>query len=97
MAKFTVQAADLASGIEEVWITHTDGYGAWTSISLKQEQDGSWTGRLPAALGVDYIVQVVDKAGNVTIDDNAGRYYLINGGTGSSGYRVYLPMNIRGG
>ena len=97
MAKFTVQAADLASGIEEVWITHTDGYGAWTSISLKQEQDGSWTGRLPVALGVDYIVQVVDKAGNVTIDDNAGRYYLVNGGTGASGYRVYLPMNIRGG
>ncbi len=81
---------------KEVLITYTDGSGTWSSISLKQEGSGDWTGSLPASGGLDYMVQVVDRAGNVALDDNSGNYYLINGGTGGSRWQLYLPLVVKG-
>ena len=95
MAAFSVQAVDPGSGIEQVLLAYTDGKGQWKSISLKQEPDGRWSGRLPASSGLDYFVQAVDKAGNVAVDDNLGHYYLVGNGTGDSGWRLGLPVIIR--
>ena len=40
-------------------------------------------------LSMLYFVQVVDKAGNVSVADNKGRYY------GLSGHETYLPVIIK--
>ena len=36
-----------------------------------------------------YFVQVVDRAGNVTVANNKGRYYEL------PGYEIYLPVIMK--
>jgi hypothetical protein len=38
-----------------------------------------------------FFVQVVDKAGNVTVDDNGGSYFE----PGDNLFTVYLPLVVR--
>jgi hypothetical protein len=68
MVNVTVNASD-ASGIEAVVVAYTDGSGVWASASLEQSQ-GSWSGSLAGSAGTDFLIQVVDRAGNVTVWDN---------------------------
>jgi hypothetical protein len=76
------------SGIEAVVVAYTEDKGAWESISLT-ESTGTWSGSFPADENVQFFVQVVDKAGNVTISDHAGRYF--RPGEGLSNV-IYLPL-----
>jgi PKD repeat protein len=71
----TVNASD-ASGIEAVVIAYTDGSGVWDSVSLEQNQ-GAWLGSLSA--DAEFLVQVVDQAGNVAVwggKDRSNNVYL---------------------
>lgn len=69
----TVEVDDL-SGIEAVFAVYTDGKGRWEHIRLAEEQD-RWLGTFPLETNTEYFIQAVDRSGNVTLDDNQGRYF----------------------
>jgi hypothetical protein len=48
-----------------------------------------WTAEIPSAPHTLYFAQVIDKAGNVSVADNKGRYYEL------SGYEIYLPVALK--
>jgi hypothetical protein len=80
-------AAEDMSGILKGLVTYTRGDGQWHSVELAYDEAADkWMGDLPAVSHALYFVQVVDKAGNVAIADNKGRYYELPGGS------LYLPM-----
>jgi hypothetical protein len=88
-ATVKVQALDL-SGILGGMVTHTKGDGQWHSQDLAYDPDlDKWTAEIPAAPHTLYFVQVVDKAGNVSVADNKGRYYAL------PGTEIYLPLNMK--
>jgi len=62
-ANITVTTSDVSS-IEAVIVAYTDGSGAWASTTLTENAD-AWTGSFFAKVGTEFLVQVVDKAGNV--------------------------------
>ncbi|MEM7535345.1 MAG: pre-peptidase C-terminal domain-containing protein [Chloroflexota bacterium] len=65
-------------GIQQVVVAFTEGDGTWRSQDLDfNESAQKWTGTFTATLNTRYFVQVVDNAGNVTADDNKGRYYAL--------------------
>ncbi len=73
---FSVETTDF-SGIERVVIAYNLNDGYWSSLDLVVDQDNqnNWTGSLLATDYVEFFVQAVDRAGNVTVDDNKGVYY----------------------
>jgi hypothetical protein len=84
-----VDAQDL-SGILKAVVTYTKGDNQWHSQDLTYDEGtGKWTGEIPAISNVLYFVQAVDKAGNVGVADNKGRYYQLPGSS------VYLPVIVR--
>jgi PKD repeat protein len=88
-ATVTVDASD-PSGIEAIIVTHTAGGGAWDSVDLTQS--GSlWTAGFSADGDTEFFVQVVDKAGNVAVQDNDGKYFKL----GESLFTIYLPLVMR--
>lgn len=88
LAKIAVQAND-ASGIEAVIIAYTDGEGQWKSIDLSKS-GATWTGSFAANDLTVFIVQVVDKAGNVAVNHNTGRYFKM--GEGYYSNVTFLPF-----
>lgn len=71
--EITIGATD-TSGIWGVVLAHTDGQGSWQSTSLERVGSTSeWAGRVP--MDSNSFVQVLDFAGNVTMEDNGGRYH----------------------
>jgi len=82
--------ADDASGIEAVIVAYTDGNGTWASTSLTESGE-KWSGSFPASADTEFFVQVVDKAGNVAVSDNNGRYFK----PGDSLFAVYLPLVLK--
>ncbi|MBN1640902.1 MAG: pre-peptidase C-terminal domain-containing protein [Anaerolineae bacterium] len=100
VVQIKVEAAD-ASGIIRVVVAYTEGGGTWASSDLTYDAGmGKWTGTIPGTAGMRHFVQVVDGAGNVSVDDRKGQYHvllaplpLIEG----SGSKVYLPVLLRGG
>jgi hypothetical protein len=72
-ARIAVETSD-ASGIHTVVIAYTDGTGVWSSIAMT-ETHGLWSGTIPNGKASEFLVQVVDGAGNVAVDDNHGSYY----------------------
>jgi hypothetical protein len=69
----TVETSD-DTGVYRVLATYTHNDGLWQS----QDLTGTgtiWTGSIPAYPETEFFIQVVDKAGNPTVDDNQGRYY----------------------
>jgi hypothetical protein len=88
----TVDASD-PSGIEAIIVTHTDGGGAWASVELTQS--GSlWREGFDANDDARFFVQVVDKAGNVAVQDNGGKYFEL--GEDPFTAAVYLPLVMSG-
>jgi hypothetical protein len=79
---FEVQAVgDPAAGVQELFVTWTDGGGSWQSLPLTQSAVDTlrWSGSLSLS-GVDragfgYLVQAVSGVGLVAVDDNGGSYY----------------------
>ena len=79
------------SGIHGVWVTFTAGDGHWRSVGMVRGKDPAlWQALLSPSAGLEYIVQVVDGAGNVAVADNDGRYYTV-----PQAYRFYLPLLLR--
>jgi hypothetical protein len=95
-----VEAAD-PSGILRVVVAYTAGQGKWQSQDLVYDAYTSkWTGILSGTVETQYLVQVVDGAGNVAIDHNKGRYRRFSRPVPlieDAGYAVYLPLVVRGG
>ena len=50
----------------------------------------TWSGSFPATVDSRYLVQVVDRAGNVAVDDNSGAYFVP--GEGQCRFEIYLPV-----
>jgi hypothetical protein len=76
------------SGIHVVVIAYTDGDGIWDSVSLTRSE-GAWSGSFPAGENTQFVVQVVDRAGNVAVDDNDGLYFRPGEGMLCT---IYLPL-----
>jgi hypothetical protein len=91
-ATVVVTATDSVS-VCRVVVAYTDGESEWKSVDLTASGGDTWQGELEVMEKVEYLVQVVDGAGNVTVDDNDGSYYTVV----SSGHRVYLPVVLREG
>lgn len=92
VAKVKVDAKDL-SGILSGIVTYTKGDGYWQSANLAYTAAAAkWMVEIPAGPQTRYYVQMVDRAGNVTVADNKGRYYDIGWQTSDS----YLPLLIKG-
>jgi hypothetical protein len=73
--QLAVNAAD-PSGIRRVVATFTASDRHWRSVDLVWDAATQrWRGEIPASDSVEYFVQVVDNAGNVSVDDNDGAYY----------------------
>ena len=95
-----VEARD-SSGVHRVVIAYTAGQGQWQSANLAFEAaTQKWTGIISGTVNTQFFVQVVDKAGNVAINDNKGRYYPLTPplplATGRSiDRRLYLPLVTR--
>jgi len=82
-----VEATDL-SDVVRVGATYTLGDGVWhtTALTRSAANPNLWTGTIPHQETIEWIVQAVDGAGNVAINDNKGAYL------GTPGYRVWLPL-----
>jgi len=70
----TVTASD-ESGVQAVLVTFTDGEGTWNSVELTQQEGETWQGSFTAKPKTQFFVQGVDKAGNVLVNDNDGKYF----------------------
>ncbi|MEO6712908.1 MAG: DUF642 domain-containing protein, partial [Mycobacteriales bacterium] len=73
------------------------GGASWSSIDLQQcvpddagrlpaacsgvADSALWTAQLVSPVDIQYIVQAASGTGLVTLDDNVGRFYRVNGGT----------------
>jgi hypothetical protein len=95
-----VEATD-GSGVRRVVVAYTDGQGAWNSQDLVYDAAAlKWVGAITGTLETRYFVQVVDGAGNVSVDDNKGQYHLLAPSVRlipTSSTLVYLPLVVRGG
>jgi hypothetical protein len=94
--------ADDPSGIQRIVVTYTDGQGVWRSQDLTHDTAaGKWTGAITATLQTQFMIQAVDGAGNVGIDDNKGQYRRFAPPVpfiaGRNLDRTYLPTIKKGG
>lgn len=93
MIHFKVGAVD-ASGIARVVVSYTDQNGLWQSFDLSFESGlYKWTGTLPAAQSIRYLVQAVDGAGNLTVSANKGLYF--EPGVLPAGEQLHLPLILK--
>ena len=66
-----------SSGIGRVVVAYTNDDGVWSSVDLTFDETlQKWTGQFNGTKDTLYLVQAVDKAGNVAYVDNKGRYVL---------------------
>jgi hypothetical protein len=99
VGQIKVEASD-SSGVHRVLVAYTLGDGQWRSKDLTFESAAQkWTGVISATTTTQFFVQVVDKAGNVAINNNKGANYpvvvplpLATGTPLASNRRVYLPL-----
>jgi hypothetical protein len=77
------------SDVEAVIVTYTTGDRQWQSLDLVLS-DQTWTGSLPNDPNLRYLVQAVDKAGNVRVKANDGIYYTL--GESDCSNAIYLPL-----
>jgi len=74
-ATVTITTSD-ASDIKEVVLAYTDGNGTWNSINLTGS-GVTWTGSFAAKANTEFFIQAVDKAGNVAVNENEGKYFKV--------------------
>jgi hypothetical protein len=90
VAVVKVGAEDRLSGVLGGMATYTTGDGQWHSEELAYDPLlDKWTAEIPSAPHTLYFAQVIDKAGNVSVADNKGRYYEL------SGNEIYLPVALK--
>jgi len=87
-ASFAVFPRD-DSGIHRVLVTWSDGSG-WQSFDLSPSPLGGWRGSLSGLRGeVTFFIQVVDRAGNVTVSSNKGAFFE------PEVSRIFLPLVMK--
>jgi hypothetical protein len=73
---FVVQVTPSLAPVERVLVLYTDAIdpGAWTPLDLSSTDGLRWTGAAPSTPSgkVQYIVEAVDAAGNVSVSNNEG-------------------------
>lgn len=85
-------SANDAAGIQRVLITYTRGDGRWQSIDAAPGPTSqNWQAQLPAGGALRFLVQVVDRGGNVTTAANKGQYYTPDG-LQFANYGFFLPL-----
>jgi hypothetical protein len=80
--EFTAEVVgDPAAGIQDVWVTYTNGLGTWTSLPLAPTAVSSvWKAQLASVpSNLRYVVQAANGYGLVAFDDNRGLYYRLGG------------------
>lgn len=88
-----VGSAD-ASGIYTVIIAYIEGE-SWQSKQLVfNETEQNWTGVFTGTAKTRYIVQVVDEAGNVTVEVNKGQYLAVTDLCSADPTRCGIPLAI---
>jgi hypothetical protein len=89
LVEVTVEATDF-SAVKRVAIAYTIGDGQWkvTDLVKSDENDSLWTGVFSSQEPATFFVQAVDGGGNVTTNDNKGRYF-------SRQHNVYLPLIMK--
>ena len=89
-----------ASGIERVLVSYIEDINL-TANQLKSTDltfDAAaqkWTGAFQGDLNSRYLVQIVDKAGNITTATNKGQYYRPGRVLLPAGSPTYLPFVVR--
>ena len=97
LGQIKVEASD-GSGIHQVMMAYDQGQGQWQSKALTLDAaTQKYTGVISGTVNTRFFVQVVDKAGNVAVNDNKGRYYglaapLPLAPGRSISRRIYLPL-----
>jgi len=93
--EFTVDAEDFDSGVQRVLVTihapNGKGGGVWYSLELQLDDiTGMWRRFVPGldAASLQYLVQAMDWAGNVTVTNNKGAFY-------GAIREVFLPLVMR--
>jgi len=90
----TLQVGAIATdtcGIHAASVTYSSNDGHWRSVEMTMADDpDTWYAFLPVSPALEYVVQVVDGAGNVTVDDNGGLYYRM-----PDTYKVHLPLVLK--
>lgn len=85
----SAQAID-ASGIYEMIVTWNDNQGQWRSKSLTITGN-QWQTTFEGDTETPFIIQAVDNAGNVSLDDNEGQYFYV----AVKDNNTYLPIVIK--
>jgi len=86
------------SGIFEIVVPYNRGLGRWDTLNLTDSDgDGVWTGDLPVTTTVEYFLQIVDNAGNVTLDNNVGLNYVTAPGATTTTASGVVDPNAGGG
>jgi len=86
-----VEAED-ASGIHGVVVAYVDETSHWSSVDLVRSGD-RWLGDFLTGQGIEFLVQAIDRAGNVTTFTRAGQY--MQPGDIYQRHHVYLPLVLR--
>ncbi len=89
-----------ASGIERVLVSYIEDINLAAnqlkSVDLQYDAAAQkWIGTFQGSLNSRYLVQIVDKAGNITTATNKGQYYKPGRVLMSAGSQVYLPRMVR--
>ncbi|MBN2004706.1 MAG: hypothetical protein JXA21_15220 [Anaerolineae bacterium] len=89
-----------ASGIERVVVSYIQDVGQndkqLRSIDLSYNGAAQkWTGSFDGGTGSRYLVQIVDRAGNITTTTNKGQYYQPGEVEPHPGHRIFLPLISR--
>jgi hypothetical protein len=89
-----VGATDPA-GVQRAVATYTQGDGSWRSVELHWDADSfKWVGSFTGSADTQYMVQVVDGAGNTAYETNGGLYFT-PAVDPLTMYAVYLPLVAR--
>jgi parallel beta-helix repeat protein len=75
----TVNVTDTQSGVGNVTISYRMNSGSWTNVSMSKLTGDTWEGEIPGLPGgtnVTYKIIAYDNAGNLAVNDNAGKYYV---------------------
>lgn len=88
------------SGIERVVVSYIQDVNQsdkqLRSIDLSYDSAArKWTGSFDGDADSRYLVQIVDKAGNITTATNKGQYYRPGEVESRPGYKVFLPLISR--
>ena len=77
IATFILESSE---DLEEAFFTYTTEKESWVSLNLLEGEDKrKWYVGVPCSEPIEYIIQIVDLNGNVTIDTNSGEYFSVFG------------------